>query len=186
MGIVRSTSDHIGWIFLDPVAAVESKESFAEILETHFHEISEYASSYLTAEDVAVVIPSLGDIDKLFNAYSKLYFMLNYFLDALYRLNFLKLRHEFDQTVGYSVLSLSAPFILEVDEDVQVPNLFIPTIIDKTRSAIIYGASFHHLLFWIGQQGTFYLSINVTTYHLYVFLFLLCTQLICFTIAIRN
>ena len=60
MGLTRSTSDHIAWIFLDPISAISSKDSFADMLRRNFEEISDYAVSYVTADDIVVFVPSLG------------------------------------------------------------------------------------------------------------------------------
>ena len=62
MGLTRSTSDHIAWIFLDPVSIFHPKESFSDMLRAHFEEIIDYATSFVTADDVVVFIPSLGKL----------------------------------------------------------------------------------------------------------------------------
>jgi hypothetical protein len=66
MSLVRSTSDHIAWIFLDEEntnvgVSKEEELSYAEVLAVHFIEVKDYVSAYVAPEDIVVVIPSLGN-----------------------------------------------------------------------------------------------------------------------------
>jgi hypothetical protein len=65
MGLTRSTSDHIAWIFLDPTNMFHRKESFPDMLREHFEEIYDYAVSYVTADDIVVLVPSLGKLKNI-------------------------------------------------------------------------------------------------------------------------
>ena len=104
MQIVRSTSDHIGWIFLnhdDDINSVDTnhgsslQESWASIFDDHYMTIKEYAEAYVSLEDITVIV-------------------LSY--EALLRINSPRLQHQIMKSpdgVIDSVLKIPSAVVLE-------------------------------------------------------------------------
>ena len=74
MGLVRSTSDHIAWLIVDPseqepppipgVFPPESSlssSSALDMISKYYHDIKKYTEAFVSNDDVVVFLPSLGE-----------------------------------------------------------------------------------------------------------------------------
>ena len=152
MQIVRSTSDHIAWIFLDDNIDIDDvdknheisrQESWASIFDDHYMTIKEYAKAYVSLEDIALLVPSY---------------------DALLRINIPRLQHqlmEIADGVEDSVLKLPSAVILEPPKyhynvDSTMNGMMTASTPADAENAIFFGCVLHHLISFALSTGLFH------------------------------
>ena len=143
MQLVRSTSDHIAWIFLDHENVVDDdgeQESWASMLDDHYMTIKEYAEAYLSIEDIAIMVPSY---------------------QALLRINIPKLQHQMMERADGSTesyLNLPSAVILEIPKYhyTAVNRVVTDTLPADAGNAVFFGYIIRHLLSHALSMGLFH------------------------------
>lgn len=153
--IVRSTSDHIAWIFLDMEDNIhnkgnenkdDQKNTWASLFDDHYMTIKKYVDAYVTHEDIAILVPSY---------------------QALLRINFHNLQHVVDEQMMDSVLNLPSAVLLETPShhysfdtgtflDISKSSASAASTPADARNAVIFGCVLQHMISYALSTGLYY------------------------------